>query len=355
MLHTQKTKDSCKNPNHTCRNILFPLILYSFTLLTNGSSLATELPIIEPTTWTERYFFSEDKRDDPAIWIHPTDPSKSLVLGADKRDSGGGLHVYNIDAEEVQYLEGGKLNNVDIITGFFPDGDLILASERNNKTVLFYKINPQGIITPLTSSIGINGEPYGICGGTESKSGTSYIFVTTKTGPIEQWAIQAHGPNKIDGQKVRTLPRRTQCEGCVVDRRGEYVFIGEEDSGVFQYFVNPRTDNIHSVVDEAGEHLAPDVEGMTLYDDGKHEYLIVSSQGNSTFAVYDLNQNQKKRYIGSFKVDGATETDGIAVTAQSLGDKYPHGLFVVHSHRFSNFFFVPWEKVEKALGITTSP
>lgn len=324
-------------------------------ILRNESILASELPVIEPTTWTEPYFFSEDKRDDPAIWVHPADPSKSLVLGTDKRDIGGGLHVYNLEADEVQYLEGGKLNNVDIIAGFFPDGGLVLASERNNQTVLFYKINSQGVMTSLTSNIAINGEPYGICGGTESESGDSYIFVTTKAGPIEQWVIQAQESNQINGKKVRTLPRVTQCEGCVVDRKGKYVFIGEEGSGVFQYYVNPRTDNKHSVVDEVGEHLTPDIEGVTLYDDGSQKYLIISSQGNSTYAVYDQNQEPGKGYIGSFKVDGATETDGIAVTAQPLGERYPHGLLVVHSHRFSNFFFVPWERVAMALGITTSP
>ena len=30
--------------------------------------------------------------DDPAIWMHPSDPSKSLVIGTDK-DSLGALYV----------------------------------------------------------------------------------------------------------------------------------------------------------------------------------------------------------------------------------------------------------------------
>jgi 3-phytase len=39
--------------------------------------------------------------DDPAIWIHPTDPAQSLILGTDKQ---GGLHSYNIDGSQHQLI-----------------------------------------------------------------------------------------------------------------------------------------------------------------------------------------------------------------------------------------------------------
>ena len=35
--------------------------------------------------------------DDPAIWIHPTDPARSLILGTDKIESTGGLYVFGLD------------------------------------------------------------------------------------------------------------------------------------------------------------------------------------------------------------------------------------------------------------------
>ena len=57
-----------------------------------------------------------DAADDPAIWIHPVDPAKSLVFGTDKK---GGLHSYSLDGRERQLVSPGcRPNNVDILYGF---------------------------------------------------------------------------------------------------------------------------------------------------------------------------------------------------------------------------------------------
>lgn len=45
-----------------------------------------DLSAVSPTTITEQ---TPNDTDDPAIWIHPTDPSKSMVLGTDKNIKGG--------------------------------------------------------------------------------------------------------------------------------------------------------------------------------------------------------------------------------------------------------------------------
>ena len=56
-----------------------------------------------------------DAADDPAIWLHPTDPALSTVIGTDKE---GGLAVYDLDGRQIQYLAGIRPNNVDIRHGF---------------------------------------------------------------------------------------------------------------------------------------------------------------------------------------------------------------------------------------------
>ncbi len=61
--------------------------------------------------------------DDPAIWIHPTDPSLSLIIGANKSSSSGGLHVYSLDGTQLQFVSGGILNNVDVRYGFMLCGE----------------------------------------------------------------------------------------------------------------------------------------------------------------------------------------------------------------------------------------
>ena len=74
--------------------------------------------------------------------------------------------------------------------------------------------------------------------------------------------------------------------------------------------------------------LVPDVEGLTIYygEDG-NGYLVASSQGNNTFAIYDRAGSNS--YLASFAVEDVEETDGIDVTNVPLGEDYPAGLLVV--------------------------
>ena len=74
--------------------------------------------------------------------------------------------------------------------------------------------------------------------------------------------------------------------------------------------------------------LVPDVKGLTIYygEDG-NGYLLASSQGNNTFAIYDRADSNS--YLGSFAVEDVEESDGADVTNVPLGEDYPAGLLVV--------------------------
>ncbi|MGH7457190.1 MAG: phytase, partial [bacterium] len=65
--------------------------------------------------------------DDPAIWVHPTDPSKSLIIGTDKGNiSEGGLFVWNVDGTRQQRLKiDNNPNNVDVRQGMRLQGGLV--------------------------------------------------------------------------------------------------------------------------------------------------------------------------------------------------------------------------------------
>src|SRR5687767_14304370 len=47
---------------------------------------------------TEPMQHAGDSADDPAIWLHPTKPELSLILGTDKQ---GGLVVYDMDGKRM--------------------------------------------------------------------------------------------------------------------------------------------------------------------------------------------------------------------------------------------------------------
>lgn len=88
-----------------------------------------------------------DVADDAAIWVHPTDPSQSLVLGTDKNDTGvGGLHVFDLAGQKLSKVSHGtRMNGVDVRDGF-PLGaqtvPLVSVTNRVTNGIDFFRIDP---------------------------------------------------------------------------------------------------------------------------------------------------------------------------------------------------------------------
>src|SRR5438128_10074619 len=105
-----------------------------------------------------------DAADDPAIWIHPTKPRKSLILATNKK---GGLHVYNMDGSHRQLVsDGSEPNNVDVLYGFKLGNklvDIALAGVRAKN----------------------------------SPGGKVYFILTNKKGQVEQYLLEDAGNGKI--------------------------------------------------------------------------------------------------------------------------------------------------------------
>jgi myo-inositol-hexaphosphate 3-phosphohydrolase len=77
-----------------------------------------------------------------------------------------------------------------------------------------------------------------------------------------------------------------------------------------------------------------DPEGITIYKKNSTEgYVILSSQGNSTFNIY--NRIFPYNFINSFTVEGneyidsTSDTDGLDVVNINLGEDFPSGLLVI--------------------------
>src|SRR5215216_6398949 len=73
--------------------------------------------------------------DDPAIWVHPTDPSRSLIITTMKVASpGGAIVVFGMDGQIRQVISGvDRPNNVDVEYRFRLGGrdvDIAVATER---------------------------------------------------------------------------------------------------------------------------------------------------------------------------------------------------------------------------------
>ncbi|SEU23991.1 3-phytase [Nonomuraea wenchangensis] len=129
---------------------------------------------------------------------------------------------------------------------------------------------------------------------------------------------------------------------------------------------DPATDECVPGADpgHGGTHLAADAEGLTIYyrRDGKG-YLLASSQGDSTFAVY--RREGSNAYLGQFRIgagdglDGAEHSDGSTVLNVPLGD-FDKGLFVAHDgentpatadRENTNFKLVDWDDIADELDL----
>lgn len=310
-----------------------------------------------------------DAADDPAIWVHPTDSSKSLIIGTDKR---AGLGVYDLTGGRIQFLPVGKINNVDIRYDFKLGNEhvaLVTASNRTDQSISVFKVNSDTReLTDVADGQLATGfaDPYGQCMYQSAKSKKTYVFVNDSEGAVRQWELLDAGNGKVTTALVREFSLKTVSEGCVADDETGNFFIAEEDLGIWKFGAEPQDGASGQLIASVQTHpeLAADVEGLSIYYgiDGAG-YLIASSQGNDSYAVFERGGEHK--YTGSFRVisndalgiDGASETDGLDVISTPLGDQFPYGVFVAQDGRRpgsdakQNFKLVAWENIADKLGL----
>jgi 3-phytase len=323
-----------------------------------SSAASGAMETVNATVETDPVPHGGDAADDPAIWIHPSDPSKSTIIGTDKQ---GGIAVYDLSGKQIQYLPAGLLDNVDLRDGFELGGQqvsIVTASNRKDNTIAIYKINPQSRMLENAAARAIKhtASAYGMCMYRSAKTGKIYYFGTSKSGSVEQWELFDQG-GKVDAKKVRSLKLGSTVEGCVADDELGHFYVAEEAIGIWKFGAEPDAGDKGALVDKVGSgHLVADVEGLAIaYGKNGEGYLMVSSQGNHSYVVYKREGNnefvKKFRITNGGGIDGAEETDGIDVTTANLGPSFPHGVFIVqdgfNDKGNQNFKLVPLQKIIK--------
>lgn len=324
-------------------------------------------PGVASVAETQQPVGSLDIADDPAIWVHPTDPAQSVIVATSKSPTEGSLYLYDLDGIELQRVTGGKYNNVDLRYGLpfaSSETDVVTASNKATNAIDIFtldaetsRIAPAGSISVATPGI------EGLCMYRSSSTGRYYAFSIHPSGVVKQFELQDGGSSAITGALVRTFDVGGQSEGCVADDELGSIYVSEETVGLWRYGAEPDDATSPVLVDgiAGATRLVPDVEGVGIYHVGETGgYLVVSSQGDSTYAVYE--RQEPHAFLGSFRVvdgagaDGAQETDGLEVSNVSLGSSFPTGLLIAHDHNnvggtASNFKLVRWGDIASALGL----
>lgn len=314
----------------------------------------------------------DDAADDPAIWVNRVEPEKSLIIGTDKK---GGLVVYDLDGRTVDSLPGGRPNNVDLRERFpFAEGvGVLVATEyRADNTMGLLRLDPEtGSLSHLPGerrSLGF--AVYGSALYHSKRSGDFYWFVgEDDRGTVRQYRLEPGPDGQVGATLVRTLPLRTQCEGMVADDESGWYYVSEEDRGIWRFPAEPdggtqgelifslEADAETVASERAGMRFVPDMEGLTIYRKGRGGYLVASAQGVNGYLL--LERQVPNRLVGFFRTsataagDETSETDGLDVTAEPLGARYPKGIMVVQDGETEgqnqNFKILSWADVEAGL------
>jgi len=318
--------------------------------------------IIAPQAQTEPMARQGDAADDPAIWL-ASDPANARILGTNKKQ---GLLVYDLQGKQTQLLEVGRLNNVDVRQNIQLGGskvDLAVATQRDDNSMMLFTINPDGVVAEAGRFPTGLKSIYGMCL-YQPASGGVQAFINDKDGTFQQYSIGMSG-KQFSATLLRSFKVATQPEGCVADDANARLFLGEETRGIWTTSADAAKPDALTMVRPVGAQLTADVEGLAIYRQpgGKADsgYLIVSSQGDSSYVVLDAQAPYTVR--GRFKVgfnlpaglDGTSETDGLDVTSANLGGAYAQGMLVIQDgyKRLpdgpQNFKYVAWGDVAKAL------
>jgi 3-phytase len=320
--------------------------------------------------------------DDPAIWIHPTDSTKGVIIGTDKDKVHGGLYVWDLHGNEIQYIKLPRPNNVDVRYHFNLGPrtvDIAVVNLRFVKEMKVFEINHQnGTLTDITADEGIKtpelDKPYGLCLYHRPADGAMFVIQSSGDGEsanrLHQYRLLPDGTGKVKAVYVRGFGAGSivdKVEGLVVDDALGYVYASDEEVAIRKYYADPdKGDNDQIVAFGINDGVRSDREGLAIYQcDEKTGYLLISSQKGervfshqdrmsvkvSSIKIYrregDGSDPHKHGLLATIDTVGSVKTDGLEVTHRPALPKFPHGFVVKHDSPGRHFKIYAWEDIAK--------
>ena len=318
-----------------------------------------------------------DDPDDPAVWIHPTDPSRSLILGTNKAAApNGALVTFGLDGRVRQTI--GQLdrpNNVDVEYGFQLGpgrADLAVFTERLRRRLRVFAVSGDQVelrdlavegIPVLAGETGEGGEPMGVALYRRPRDGQIFAIVSPKTGGstnyLWQYRLEADAIGNVRGELARRFghfSRRGavpgeigEIEAIVVDDELGYVYYADERFGIHKWHADPDHPNAATELAVFGtEGYRMDREGLAIYQRPNGTgYLVSTDQipGGSILRIYKREGEPGRPHVHQAIREipiSADDTDGIEVISRGLPG-FPYGLLVAMNSGGKNFLVYRWD------------
>lgn len=303
--------------------------------------------------------------DDPSIWIHPTDPSKSIIIGTDK-DTDGGLYAFDLNGKILKKsIPLKRPNNVDIAYGLLIDGkktDIAVTTERESNKIRIFSLPD---LEPIDNG-GIavfEGEalrdPMGIALYTRPSDKKIFAIVGRKSGPSGSylWQYELSGTEKVATAKVvrkfGAYSGKKEIEAIAIDNELGTVLYCDEQFGIRKYNADPALNDNKEKALFGKTGFKADNEGIAIYKKTDSTgYILVSNQQANTFMVYPREgaKGNPNSYPLLAEIPTSTiECDGADVTSLNLGGKYKNGLFVAMSNGMV-FQYYSWDLIQARIG-----
>lgn len=308
--------------------------------------------------------------DDPAIWVHPTTPSESLIIGTDK-EVGGGLYVYDLKGKIVnKFVDMQRPNNVDVAYGMVIGDTLVdvaVVTERKSNQIRVFSLPD---LTPIDNGgipmyEGETQEDYRDVMGLAlytANPGTPqqriYAIVGRKSGPstnyLWQYELTAKPDRSVSAQKVRAFGNysgKKEIEAIAVDNELGYIYYSDEIAGVRKYYADPDKGN-QELAFFAQSDAKRDHEGIAIYktQEGKG-YILVSDQQANNFLVYPRQGTQENPHqhelLAKIPVS-SVECDGADASHVNFGPPFEKGIFVTMSNG-NVFQFYSWQDIQSRI------
>ncbi|HVW32854.1 MAG TPA: phytase [Acidimicrobiia bacterium] len=309
---------------------------------------------------------------DPAIWVNPTDPTRSLILGANKD---AGLTVYGVDGTILDQpgVNSSVVTGVDTRDNVMVNGvPTSVATAVGNGLAYFYAIDPSNQkLTNVTSvTTGIAPPDWGqgsvstVCMYQSPVTSNTYAFVLSANGQMEQLQLNDTA-GKISVTTVRgyranpsagiwsAIAAPDNPGGCVADDANQVLYVSGKKTGIWKFGAEPDAGLTPTLVDgpstgtPAG-NLNNLTQGLALVKTGDTSgYLIASSPGDSTvgapeadrFMVYDRaagNAFIRSFHVITGAVDDCDNASGVDAAVGAFSPAFPSGIFACQNRTDQN-------------------
>jgi 3-phytase len=319
--------------------------------------------------------------DDPAIWVHATDPSRSLIIATMKVAApAGAIVAFGMDGQVRQIISGiDRPNNVDVEYGFRLGGravDIAVVTERLKRQLRVFRIDPAdgrlfdlGGIPILEDQKGEAGAPMGISLYRRDRDQAMFVIVAPKEGPRDgylwQYRLVDEGGGRIGAEFVRrfgkfsatTVREENEIEAVAVDDELGYVYYADEADGIHKWHADPDHPDAAGELAHFGRSgFRGDREGIAIYAlADRTGYIVATDQidDDSEYHVYTREGTAENRHDHSRELavlrGGVDATDGLEISSRALGPGLPHGLMVAMNSAPRNFVIFRWQDLAAAV------